>query len=117
MSNLTGRPVVPKGQRLKKKPNLPSAAQVRYRERVRKLGCILRYFSLHATCRSATTIHHLYTGAGGRKDHDKIGPLCVEHHLGDEGINSLSGKISRPKWEQRFVTEQEIEAKVKELLG
>lgn len=63
------------------------------------------------------TIHHCGTGAGGRKNHDKVVPLCWEHHLGDEGINSLTGKISRSDWEEKYITEKEMLEQVAVGLG
>lgn len=63
------------------------------------------------------TIHHCGTGAGGRKNHDKVAGLCWGHHLGDNGINSLTGKISRREWENINITEAEMLEKVAKQLG
>lgn len=74
-------------------------------ERTRALGCII--------CENHAEIHHCCTGAGGRKDHDKILPLCTNHHTGKEGIH----KIGRPIWQLAYGTEQELMAKLSTLLG
>lgn len=97
--NLCKRPIYQKARESRprrKKGNRPTAAQIVRREKVRALGCCVRT----EKCKGYTQIHHAGTGAGGRKDHEKIMPLCVHHHQGDEGING--SKISRREWEQRF---------------
>ena len=110
--NLCNRPVYQKGQNLKKKSNDPTAADRRHWDKVAKLGCIVG-----GNCSGRITIHHCGCGGGGRKDHKKVIGLCVHHHLGDEGINSLTGKMSRRLWEDRFGTEEELLARVAERLG
>lgn len=85
----------------------PTAEQKRYRERVRALGCLV--------CGQHATIHHLYTGAGGRKDHWKLAPLCWKHHLGREGIDGRM--ISKKKWQEKYISEHEMEAMVRVMLG
>lgn len=115
--SLTGRPPYQKtGGSLKKKPNKPRADHRERWSRIVELGCILTYFDV-TNCSGRITIHHLYTGAGGRKDHEKVAGLCLNHHLQDEGVNSLTGKISRREWEAKYATERELEEKTKELLG
>ena len=94
----------------------PTQAQRERRERVRELGCGLADL-FWARCHGYTTIHHCGCGGGGRKDHDKIATLCWEHHLGDEGINSLTGKISRREWEKKYKTEDVLLAETAKKLG
>ena len=87
----------------------PTKAQRRRWDRVRGLGCVFH----SGACRGPVAIHHAGTGSGGRKDHDKVIPLCWEHHQGKEGIHTLSRRI----WAEKFgVTEaqllSEIEARL-----
>ncbi|WP_390566908.1 Ref family recombination enhancement nuclease [Zavarzinella formosa] len=93
--NLTGRSVTPKGQK-RKRSNLPTKAHREYWERVRSLGC--------SVCKASNPeIHHALTGAGRRRDHDKVIPLCRPHHRGEHGIHTLSRKV----WQEQFGAEQE----------
>lgn len=84
----------------------PTAAQRRRWDRVANLGCLL--------CGGPATIHHLFTGAGGRKNHDRVAPLCYWHHLGPEGIDGR--KLSKKQWQEIHMTEDEMERLVKERL-
>ena len=75
---------------------------------IRELGCIV------AGCNhKRPAIHHCKTGGGGRKDHDKVLPICYTHHQGIEGLHTLG----RPVWEAKYGTEQELMQKTKLLLG
>jgi hypothetical protein len=58
------------------------------------------------------SVHHALTGAGGRKNHMKVLPLCYGHHQGKEGIHT----IGRKKWQEKYGTETELLKKVKEKL-
>jgi len=100
--NLTGQSVYKKGQRLKKKPNRPTAAQKRRWDKIAAMGCIIG----NSECRGAPTIHHCGTQMGCRKDHDKTVCLCERHHTGDLGVDGK--KVSFPEWERRYGTEQEL---------
>lgn len=40
----------------------------------------------------AVELHHMATGAGGRRDHMDVAPLCFIHHRGRMGIQTL-GKL------------------------
>lgn len=85
----------------------PTKSQRERWNRVADLGCLI--------CQGPATIHHLYTGAGGRKDHDRVTPLCWEHHVGREGID---GRVmSKKQWQAEYMTEIELEAMTKQLLG
>jgi len=87
----------------------PTKAQRERWGRVAELGCLVcgTYYSV--------TIHHLYTGAGGRKNHDKVAPLCIEHHIGREGID---GRVmSKKVWQAKYMSEPEMELKTRQLLG
>lgn len=85
----------------------PTAAQRRQWSKVAELGCLV--------CGATATIHHLYTGGGGRKNHDKVAPLCWAHHIGPEGID---GRVmSKKQWQQKYFTEHEMEAMVRVMLG
>ncbi len=64
-------------------------------------------------CGRHPSIHHLFTGMGGRKDHDKVAPLCYDHHQGDEeGIH----RIGRKAFAARFMSEQEMQEKCVQLV-
>lgn len=57
-------------------------------------------------CYGRNTIHHCFTGAGGRKNHRKVLPLCVGHHIGPQGID---GRVmSKKKWQAIYGSEQEL---------
>lgn len=92
--NLTGQDVYQKVKR-KGKSNTPTKAQRERWEQLRALGCVI--------CGQHAHIHHCHTGAGGRKDHDKVIPLCHFHHQGAEGIHTLSRRV----WEAKYGTEAE----------
>lgn len=96
--NLTGRPVYQKGQKNKKRNRPANKLERRYWEKVRAVGCIVKGYH-----KGRITIHHTGTGAGGRKDHMKVLPLCEHHHTGDGGING--SKISRREWEDTHGSE------------
>jgi hypothetical protein len=57
-------------------------------------------------------LHHLFTGAGGRKNHDYLAPLCFNHHRGSEGIHFLG----RKKWQSIYGTEQELLDKLESMM-
>lgn len=69
---------------------------------VAQLGCLI--------CRGPATIHHTGTGAGGRKDHMKVLPLCHYHHQGDEGVDAKHNGSPQSKraWQERYGTEADL---------
>lgn len=79
----------------------PTKAQKARWVRLREYGCLI--------CRAhSPSIHHLFTGAGGRKDHDKVAPLCHNHHQGKkDGLH----EIGRKAFAARFMSEQEMQEK------
>lgn len=86
--------------------NAPTKAQRQRWELIRALGCIV--------CRAwAAEIHHCGTGAGGRKDHDKVIPLCVPHHRGVFGIHT----IGRKRWRENYGSEEELMKQVEARLA
>lgn len=105
--NLTNRPVYQKGVKKSSRSKPPTAAQRKRWGRLCALGCIVDL------CTRPPNIHHCETGAGGRKDHDKVLPLCHHHHQGTEGIHTLSRFI----WEPLYGTEQELMLKADRLLA
>lgn len=112
MPNLTGRAVYPKGIKRSGGARKPNAEEKRHWDRIGALPCSAGPIR----CQGRITIHHCGTGGGGRKNHMLVIPLCERHHTGDEGINSLTGKMSRREWEEKFGTEREHLEKTKELL-
>lgn len=105
-------PVYVKSER-SKHPRKFNTEEKQHMDKVRKLGCIVK----NHECEGRTTIHHTGTGAGGRKNHMKVIGLCVEHHLGMRGINSLTGAMSRREWESVYGSESELLKLVDEKLG
>ncbi len=76
----------------------PTAEQKRHFAKIVEHGCII--------CRSPAVVHHCFTGAGGRKNHDLVIPLCPMHHTnGGEGI---AIHPFRKAFEANFGTEQEL---------
>lgn len=88
----------------------PTAAQRRRWDRISKLGCIVA--SSH--CMGRITIHHCGTGAGGRKDHDKVLPLCHEHHQGHLGIDGKRAFTKR-SWQDRYGSEDQLMEQLKQM--
>lgn len=89
----------------------PSAAQKRRWNALTELGCIVS--ALHQ-CGPRLTIHHCFTGAGGRKDHWKTICLCWNLHLGPEGIDGQA--MSKRAWQAKFGAEQALLEKTNKLL-
>jgi hypothetical protein len=72
------------------------AAQKKRWERIVSLGCIV--------CGNTYAIvHHCFTGAGQRRNHDLTICLCVAHHVGPSGIHN-----DRKGWQAIHGTEQEL---------
>lgn len=84
-----------------------NAAQRARWEIIRALGCIVR-----GPHYGRTHIHHAGTGGGGRKNHDKVLPLCDHHHVGEEGIDSRRPGMSKRQWQDKYGTENELMALV-----
>ena len=89
------RPVTPKGLNNTRKHNQPNAKQ-------RKVWSVIASFGCSVCKAIEPELHHALTGAGGRKDHNKIFPLCYFHHRGEKGIHT----IGRKAWQLEFGTEQ-----------
>lgn len=103
--NLCGLPPHQKGVRRplsRGKARPANRFERKYWEIVRALGCIVARIG----CKGYTTIHHCGTGAGGRKDHLKVIPLCVEHHIGAEGIDGK--RMSKREWQDKYGTETKL---------
>ena len=84
--------------------NQPTKAQRERWGKIASLNCII--------CGDEAQIHHCGTGAGGRKNHDKVLPLCVFHHVGKQGIHT----IGRKTWREKYGTEEELMATVSEMV-
>lgn len=85
----------------------PTAAQRSAWSYIVELGCIVQ------GCDNPPAIHHCHTGAGGRKNHDKVIPLCHYHHQGERGIHTLGRRV----WARHYGTEEQLMRRVDELLG
>lgn len=75
----------------------PTNAQINLWREMHEIHCVI-------CVDYGTEIHHIETGAGGRKNHDRVIPLCFKHHRGAEGIHFIGRKV----WCERFGTEQEL---------
>ncbi len=104
--NLTGRPPYQKQTKKQGTWNKPSLEQRKRWELIRALGCSVD------GCKLPASIHHCGTGAGGRKDHDKVIGLCFFHHQGNEGIHS-----GRTAWQGKYGTEDYHLDRIARLLG
>ncbi len=82
---------------------------------MRALGCILNVMGIGHYCVPEITLHHTHVGAGGRKNHDLIVPLCWESHLGVYGIDGRY-KISKIDWQEKFATEDAMLETVERML-
>ncbi len=84
----------------------PTEKERRLWHEMRMLGCAVR------TCHSRhlVQIHHCGTGAGGRKKHSYVIPLCEYHHTGKMGIDRRSYGATEEvlDWEATFGTEREL---------
>lgn len=89
----------------------PTAKQRKLWGQIASLGCIV----VSGACWGRITIHHCFTGAGGRKDHDKVISLCWAHHLGPLGIDGK--KISKREWQAHYGTETILIEKTEQLLN
>jgi hypothetical protein len=86
-----------------KKNKAPTKAQRERWDKIVQLGCCIKN---HECEPRIVTIHHCFTGAGGRKDHDAVIALCYNHHLSKEyGIDGR-GKYSKKTWQEHYNTEQ-----------
>lgn len=103
--NLTGRPPYQKTGNGRKGTKQPTTEQKALWARLVARGCVI--------CAQKANIHHCGTGAGGRKDHDNVLPLCVFHHTGALGIHT----IGRKKWQEKFGTEQYLREKLLREMG
>jgi len=82
----------------------PTKAQRARWQILRDHGCII--------CgQSYPSIHHLFTGGGGRKNHDKVAALCHYHHQGEQGIHTLSRKV----FSERFMSEEKMQQKAERI--
>jgi hypothetical protein len=112
--NITGRPPVQKGikPRLSRGKARQATRQERMQwEKIRALGCIL---DNKLECSGRITIHHCGTGAGGRKDHAKVIPLCHEHHQGHSGIDGK--RMSKREWQTQYGSEEKLLKRVQRRL-
>jgi len=89
--------------------NDPTPKQRAHWEKVRELGCIV---GPAIGCEGDIEIHHCLTGAGGRKNHNSIVPLCYGHHRGREGIHTISRRV----WQNKYGHEVILMVKVQDRL-
>jgi hypothetical protein len=74
-----------------------------YFQKLAEYGCII--------CRRPAQIHHCGTHIGGGRDHEKVIPLCVEHHTG--GGYGVAIHAGKKEFEEKFGTEDELLIKIK----
>ena len=89
---------------------MPTKTEKQWMGRVAELGCIVCKNTL--SIYSPAEIHHATTGAGGRRNHLQVLPLCFVHHRGHKGVATLG----RKKWQSIYGTEQDLLAQVELLL-
>lgn len=83
----------------------PTVAEKKHMNAVAQLPCIL--------CGDwPVDVHHAGTGAGGRKNHMKVLPLCYLHHRGACGIHTIGRKV----WREIFGHEDELLDRVQKQL-
>lgn len=88
--------------KFKKKSKAPTKEQRKRWGQIVELGCCVNNWE----CYGRVTVHHCFTGGGGRKDHDEVIPLCVAHHTSHEfGIDGR-GKFSKITWQEHYQTEE-----------
>lgn len=110
--NLTGRSVYQKTQRKRtNKRNTATPRERMYWRLVAEAGCVV---AGNTPCGGRITIHHCFTGAGGRKDHAQVVGLCWAHHLGPEGIDGK--KMSKKDWQTKYGSETVLLRKLERLL-
>lgn len=86
--------------------NRPTKAQRERWGKIAALGCIV--------CNSPSEIHHALVTMGMRKNHDRVLPLCAEHHRnGGYGVAIHAGKT---EFESRYGTESALLEKVSKLV-
>lgn len=84
---------------------MTTKAEKAHMDRVAQLPCIV--------CGDEyVCVHHALTGAGGRRNHMAVLPLCHNHHQGREGIHT----IGRKAWQAKYGHEIELLERVKKLL-
>jgi hypothetical protein len=110
--NLTGRAPYLKATRRKPKRNVPTMLDRKYWALVAAVGCIVAGSS---PCEGRITIHHCGTGAGGRKDHKKVIPLCWGHHQGAQGIDGK--RMSKREWQDKYGSEEKLLKRLKRRLA
>lgn len=76
-------------------------------EKLKRLGCCVCHYG-----GNPADIHHIETGMGRRKRHDRTIPLCKFHHV-DSRVSVHGNKSG---FEYFFGTEAELLAKVNALL-
>lgn len=100
MSNICKRPPYSKSSPAdKRRGNNPTAAQRAKWEERRALGCQVEGYH-----EGAIAQHHIETGLGRKKDHDRTISLCHNHHQGKDGFHTIGSKA----WEAIHGTEAEI---------
>ena len=92
--------------------NAPTKAQKLHFSAIVELGCIVDLENVNQRCASPAEVHHIETGAGGRRNHDRVIPLCTLHHRCRLGIHHMG----RRAWQSIYGTEQELFEKTKKLL-
>ena len=68
--------LIPKGRKVgrirDKRSRPPDALEKEHMQRIANMGCLV--------CGMPAEVHHVKDGAGGKRDHRYIAPLCPRHH-------------------------------------
>ena len=88
----------------------PTSKQKKLHDEIRELGCIV---CQNQGIFSPACIHHVRAGLGmAQRDHDKVIPLCYEHHQGQNGIH-----LDKKAFEEKYGTELDLLAQVERWLS
>ena len=87
-------------------------AESKHMDNVASLGCVICLNLGYGY--SPATIHHCGTHMGGGRTHQRVLPLCPEHHQGREGIDGKA--MGKRQWEMKYGTERDLLSQVELLL-
>lgn len=78
---------------------------------LKRMGCCICWMFYKQG--SPADIHHIETGMGRRKDHQRTIPLCKSHHQ----IGPFAVHVDKRRFERLYDTESDLLAKVNKMLA